>query len=163
MTKALLVIDLQNGVCRKPEEIFNLKSLIKLINERIAFFRAQDLPIVFIQHESSSLLKGSTKWKLVSELNYQNNDFYINKTHLNSFYKTKLQEVLNNLQVRELEICGAQTEFCVNTTIKMAHGLGYQLSMKCGVSSTFDNQFMTAKQTIKFYEKIWKENFLDLF
>lgn len=45
----------------------------------------------------------------------------------------------------------------------MAHGLGYQLLMKSGASSTFDNQFMTAKQTIKFYEKIWEENFLDLF
>ena len=163
MTRALLVIDLQNGVCHKAEEIFNFKSLVKVINERIAFFRAQNLPIIFIQHESSSLLKGSVEWKLISKLNYQSNDFYIKKTHLNSFYKTKLQEVLNNLQVRELEICGAQTEFCVDTTIKMAHGLGYQLSMKCGASSTFDNQFMTAKQTIKFYEKIWEENFLDLF
>ncbi|WP_314737627.1 cysteine hydrolase family protein [Limosilactobacillus urinaemulieris] len=145
MTKALLVIDLQNGVCH------------------IAFFRSQDLPIIFIQHESSSLLKGSAEWKLISGLNYQSNDFYIKKTHLNSFYKTKLQEILNKLQVRELEICGAQTEYCVDTTIKMAHGLGYQLSMKSGASSTFDNQFMTAMQTIKFYEKIWEENFLDLF
>lgn len=145
MTKALLVIDLQNGVCH------------------IAFFRSQDLPIIFIQHESSSLLKGSAEWKLISGLNYQSNDFYIKKTHLNSFYKTKLQEILNKLQVRELEICGAQTEYCVDTTIKMAHGLGCQLSMKSGASSTFDNQFMTAMQTIKFYEKIWEENFLDLF
>ncbi|WP_278558083.1 cysteine hydrolase family protein [Limosilactobacillus vaginalis] len=163
MTKALLVIDLQNGVCYKSKEIFNLKSLIKLINERIAFFRAQDLPVVFIQHESSLLLKGSTEWKLISELNYQRNDFYINKTHPNSFYKTTLQETLNSLQVRELEICGAQTEYCVDTTIKMAHGLGYQLSMRYGASSTFDNQFMTAKETIQFYENIWEEYFLDLF
>ena len=163
MTKALLVIDLQNGVCHNSKDIFNLKSLIKLINERIAFFRAQELPVVFIQHENSLLLKDSTEWKLISELNYQRDDFYINKTHPNSFYKTKLQETLNNLQVRELEICGAQIEYCVDTTIKMAHGLGYQLSMKHGASSTFDNQFMTAKETIKFYENIWEEYFLDLF
>ena len=79
MTRALLVIDLQNGVCHKAEEIFNLKSLVKVINERIAFFRAQNLPIIFIQHESSSLLKGSAEWKLISKLNYQSNDFYIKK------------------------------------------------------------------------------------
>ena len=30
-------------------------------------------------------------------------------------------------------------------------------------NSTFDNQFMTAKETIKFYENIWEEYFLDLF
>lgn len=65
--------------------------------------------------------------------------------------------------MRELEICGAQTEYCVDTTIKMAHGLGYQLSMRYGASSTFDNQFMTAKETIQFYENIWEEYFLDLF
>lgn len=77
MTKALLVIDLQNGVCHNSKDIFNLKSLIKLINERIAFFRAQELPVVFIQHENSLLLKGSTEWKLISELNYQRNDFIL--------------------------------------------------------------------------------------
>ncbi|MDI6650071.1 isochorismatase family protein [Leuconostoc suionicum] len=45
-------------------------------------------------------------------------------THANSFYHTKLRKVLNEDDVQSIKIYGTQTEFCVDTTIKMAHGLG---------------------------------------
>lgn len=70
------------------------------------------------------------------------------------------KKILNQQQVDQLEICGAQTEYCIDATIKMAHGLGYQVVMKHGAASTFDNSFMTAPETNTFFERIWRDRFL---
>lgn len=157
---ALIVIDLQNGVCKADKVIFNYENLISKINKRIDYYRSQSLPIIFIQHEDSLLQKNSTAWQLVPTLHYKKADVLIRKKHPNSFYQTPLRETLENLGIRKLEICGAQTEYCIDATIKMAHGLGYQLTMQHHTSSTFDNKYMTAEDTIDFFENIWNSRFL---
>ena len=159
--KALLVIDLQIGVCNQGgQKLWQLPVLIHLVNQRINQYRAQDLPIIFIQHEDDTLVAGTTDWQLLPELNFMKDDLVIRKSHPNAFYQTDLQYFLKQLQINELEICGAQTEYCIDATVKMAHGLGYQLTMKPGASSTIDNQFMTAEETRRYFEWLWGKNFL---
>ncbi|MCC4436718.1 cysteine hydrolase [Limosilactobacillus reuteri] len=157
---ALIIIDLQNGVCKSDQVIFNYENLISKINRRIDYYRSQNFPIIFIQHEDNFLQKNSTAWQLVSDLHYKKNDILLSKKHPNSFYQTHLEKILENLGINNLEICGAQTEYCVDATIKMAHGLGYQVIMQHNTSSTFDNKYMTAEDTINFFENIWNNRFL---
>ena len=155
------MIDMQNGVCRtKGQTLFRLKDLVTLVNCWIRWFREQGLPIIFIQHQNMNLTRGTIAWQLLSELDVREEDLYVNKTQLNAFYQTDLQSLLIQRQGDELEICGAQTEYCVDTTIKMAHGFGYRLEMVPGASSTVDNKFLTLRQTIQYFEEIWEQNFL---
>ena len=163
ISDTLLVIDFQNGVCKEPQDIFNIQECVTGINSRITAYRHAHKPISFIQHNDEELIFGSFLWKIIPEIDSQPNDYFIQKTHANSFYHTKLRKLLNENDVRSIEICGAQTEFCVDTTIKMAHGLGYELQMKKGLSTTLDNYYMSAKQTVQFYENIWNDRFLRLF
>ena len=86
--------------------------------------------------------------------------YFVRKTHANSFYKTNLSVLLTELDCHSIELCGAQAEYCIDTTVKFAHGLGYQLMMCRGATTTYDNPFMKAKETIAFYEKIWDKRFL---
>ena len=76
--------------------------------------------------------------------------FFVRKTHANSFYKTNLKEILDQLSVNCIEFCGAQTEYCMDATIKFAHGLGYENFMVQKTTSTLNNPFMSAKETIDF-------------
>lgn len=62
--------------------------------------------------------------------------------------------------VQTLEIAGVQTEFCVDTTIRMAHGLGYTCLMTPKTTSTLDNGHLTAAQIIQHHEAIWAGRFL---
>ena len=161
MTKALIIIDMQNGVVNPAgKAIYNQAGLVHLINERIAVYRRAQLPIVFVQHVDETLVPNSLAWQLVSSLDVLPTDLRIKKEHSNAFYQTNLQDILTRRQVDQLEICGAQTEYCVDATIKMAHGLGYQLMMKHGAASTFDNSYMTAQETNAFFEGIWQDRFL---
>lgn len=159
---ALLVIDFQNGVCKEPKDIFNLQECVIEINNRISAYREINKLIIFVQHNDEELVFGSFPWQIIPEIDSQPNDIVIQKTHANSFYHTKLKQILNEKNISSIEICGAQTEFCIDTTIKMAHGLGYDLQMKKGLSTTIDNYYMTAPQTVQFYENIWDGRFLKL-
>lgn len=157
---ALIVIDLQKGLDTKEAGLFRLPEVLIGVNQRIAEYRKFELPIIFIQHEDEDLVIDSDAWQLFDELDAQKSDFYIGKTHANSFYQTKLKILLEQLSVTELEFCGAQTEYCVDTTIRMAHGLGYICSMKRGLNTTLNNDLLDAQTTISHHENLWNQRFL---
>lgn len=161
MRKALLVIDMQNGVC--TDGIFNLKQVIENINNRIRYFRKNKLPIIFIQHIDSTLEPHSHNWKILSQIDYvRGKDTVVQKTHADAFYKTDLKEKLSQLGSNELEIVGAQIEYCVDTTIRVAHDLGYEIIMYKGTTTTFDNEFLSAEKMVDYYYKMWNQRFLTL-
>ncbi|MFD1901476.1 cysteine hydrolase family protein [Enterococcus termitis] len=161
MTKrALIVIDLQKGLNHSGTGLFQLNDFLKGVNQRIADYRMHKLPIIFIQHEDDELILNSQDWQLFDELDAQDEDIYIGKTHANSFFNTSLKQCLEDLSVTELEFCGAQTEYCVDTTIRMAHGLGYTGFMKKGLSTTLNNDLLGAKTIIQHHEQLWNNRFL---
>ncbi|NVY96725.1 cysteine hydrolase [Lactobacillus sp. DCY120] len=159
--QALLVIDLQAGVCQQPQLIDHFPQLLALVNQHIDHHRQLGQAVIWIQHHDADLPKQSAAWQLVEGLDYRLGDSLVDKIHADSFYKTRLQDLLQQLGVTDLEICGAQTEYCVDTTIKVARDLGYRLSMVGGASSTFDRPNFKATQLINFYEQIWNQRFLN--
>ncbi len=158
----LIVIDLQNGVCYSGDHLFDLENLITKVNNRIALYRELHKPIIFVQHCDEELVPEEEPWAIHANLDVQEQDFFIKKIHANSFYKTNLKNLLDQLAVQRIEFCGAQTEYCMDATIKFAHGLGYENFMVQKATSTLNNPFMSAKETIDFYENIWNHRFLKL-
>jgi hypothetical protein len=143
----LIVIDLQNGVCYSEEHLFDLKNLLTKVNKRISSYRKLNKPIIFVQHCDDDLVPEKELWAIHSDLDVQEQDFFIRKTHANSFFKTNLIEILDQLSVQRIEF---------------AHGLGYENFMVQKATSTLNNPFMSAKETIDFYENIWNNRFLKL-
>ena len=158
----LIVIDLQNGVCYSREHLFDLQNLLTKVNNRISLYRELQKPIIFVQHCDEELVPEEELWAINAELNVQEHDFFVRKTHGNSFFNTNLKDLLDQLAVNRIEFCGAQTKYCMDATIKFAHGLGYENFMVQKATSTLNNPFMSAKETINFYENIWNHRFLKL-
>ena len=159
-TDAFVVIDLQKGVCFDSSPIHGLKTVTALVNKRIKAYETIGKPVIFVQHEDDQLVPKTKPWELLSELSIPEHSYFVRKTHANSFYKTNLSMLLTELDCHSIELCGAQTEYCIDTTVKFAHGLGYQLMMCRGAATTYDHPFMKAKETIAFYENIWDKRFL---
>lgn len=84
----------------------------------------------------------------------------MNKTHANSFYKTELPAILAGLDVQKIEFCGAQTEYCVDTTVRFAHGLGFDCYMVRGLHTTADSDLMDAGTIMAHHESLWDKRFL---
>jgi len=81
ISDTLLVIDFQNGVCKEPQDIFNIQECVTGINSRITAYRHAHKPIIFIQHNDEELIFGSFLWKIIPEIDSQPNDYFIQKTH----------------------------------------------------------------------------------
>ena len=158
----LIVIDLQNGVCYGENQLFNLQNLIDKVNKRIALYRQLHKPIIFVQHCDEELIPEENSWAIIDDLDVQEQDYFVRKIHANSFYKTNLKTLLDELVIQKIEFCGAQTEYCMDATIKFAHGLGYENFMISKATSTLSNSFMSAEDTITFYENMWNRRFLKL-
>ncbi|MFT8710377.1 MAG: cysteine hydrolase family protein [Sporolactobacillus sp.] len=157
---ALLVIDLQIGVSTEDAPLYELERVLAGVNARISYFRENAQPIIFVQHHDEGLVFHSAEWALLPALDARSTDYFVDKTHPNSFYHTELTALLQKLACHSLEICGAQTEYCVDTTLRMAHGLGYHVTMTRGLTTTVNNDLLGARTIIAHHEAIWANRFL---
>jgi nicotinamidase-related amidase len=150
MTSALLIIDVQQGLCEGPQAAFDSAAVITRINAVSARARTAGLPVIFIQHESGPgyLEYGSRAWQLAQGLHAAPGDLRIRKTTPDAFLRTRLQETLESLAVRDLIICGMHSEFCVDTTTRRALGLGYPVRLMEDGHTTVGNAHLAPQQVI---------------
>jgi len=147
---ALLIVDVQQGLCEGEHDAFESALVIDRINAVCAKARAARIPVIFVQHEDDGLLKFETReWQLAQGLHAEPTDLRIRKTTPDSFLRTELQAVLQERDVGELVICGMHTEFCVDTTTRKALALGYPVVLVEDAHTTEGNDFVTPRQVIQ--------------
>ena len=150
MNTALLIIDVQNALCSGEEECFDVQRVIRTINDLSTKARALGLPVILIQHEElqGSLVHGTDAWQLADGLLTAAHDLRVRKTTPDAFYQTDLQPLLQARGIDRLVVCGLQTDYCVNATVRQAHALGYDVVLVADAHSTVDNGSMAAEQII---------------
>jgi nicotinamidase-related amidase len=132
---ALLVVDVQNGVVAKAHErdavVANIASLIEKA-------RREGVPVVWIQHDSDELAKGSDKWRIVPELSRGDAEPLIEKRYGDAFEDTTLESVLTQLGAGRLVVVGAQTDACIRSTLHGALVRGYDAILVKDAHTTED-------------------------
>jgi nicotinamidase-related amidase len=132
---ALLVIDVQNGVVagapRRDEVVANITALVDRA-------RADEAPVVWVQHSSEDLPPGSEKWQYVPELVRRESEPLVHKRYGDSFEATNLEPVLAELGVGRLVVAGAQSDACVRSTIHGAFVRGYDVTLVGDAHTTED-------------------------
>lgn len=150
MPTALLIIDVQHALCAGEYECFDIKRVIENINGLSARARDAGIPVILIQHEEKGALlqHGSEGWQLAESLKTSPQDLRVRKTTRDSFYQTHLQSQLQDLGTDRLIICGLQTDYCVNATVRQALNLGYDVVLAADAHSTVDNGNLAAEDII---------------
>ncbi len=150
MSTAVLVIDVQQGLCDGPGTAFDCAGTIARINQVTRKARQAGVPIIFIQHESESgtLSYGSRAWQLAHDLETAPADRFIRKTTPDSFLRTDLAAVLEAHQTKRLVICGMHTEFCVDTTTRCALARGFPVTLVSDGHTTPGNGVLLPQQVI---------------
>ncbi|MDR3371415.1 cysteine hydrolase family protein [Rhodoferax sp.] len=145
MASALLIIDVQQALCCGDDAAYDIELVIDRINTMSAKARAVGAPVILIQHEDDgSLQLGTDGWQLDARLQVSETDLRIRKTACDSFHHTDLQEVLTSRGVDRLMVCGLQSEFCVDTTVRVALARGYPVTLVSDGHSTVDNGVLSA-------------------
>lgn len=153
---ALLIIDTQNGLVNAHP--YGEETLIANIQRLQAAFRQAKLPIVYVRHDGGDefLTAGTPDWEIASAIAPEAGERVFEKSVNSAFRGTELHAYLQELGVKTLLICGMQTEYCVDTNIKVAFELGYRVLVPRGGTATFDNPLICARNMIAFYERfIW--------
>jgi nicotinamidase-related amidase len=153
--KALIVIDVQNGVyAYEDTEVCAGQAMIATINRLIASARAAGCPVVFVQHEDEWLLAGSHEWELMGELDARpNTDIFVGKRHGSAFHDTPLEETLRRMGVADIVLCGLQTELCVDSTLRHAAALDFEINLAEDAHSTYDTAALSAPQIIEHHNR----------
>jgi nicotinamidase-related amidase len=154
MTTALLIIDMQHALCSGDDAAFGIDHVIERINALSGRARASGTPVILVQHEEDEgpLQFGSAGWALAVGLRTAAEDIKVRKKTPNSFHQTELHQLLQERGVSHLVICGLQTEFCVDTTVRQALPLGYSVTLVADSHSTTDGA-LRAEQVIAHHNR----------
>jgi nicotinamidase-related amidase len=147
---ALLVIDVQQGLCEGEGRAWESPAVINRINALAARARHSGVPVIFVQHESGCgyLERGTPAWQLAQGMRSTNSDHFIRKTTPDAFNKTDLPSLLERLAVHTLTVCGMHTEFCIDTTVRRALSLGFPVTLIADAHTSAGNSVLCAQQVI---------------
>ena len=148
MKSALLIIDVQAALCSGEWSAFDIEATVDRINEVARKARAAGAPVFLIQHEEGDgpLQFGTSGWQLYERLEVQPDDIRLRKTATDSFHRSELRAHLQSRGVQRLVVCGLQSEFCVDSTVRGALALGYPVVLVADGHSTLDNDVISAAQ-----------------
>ncbi|KRB60359.1 isochorismatase [Rhizobium sp. Root708] len=149
MTKALLIIDVQNAILAgkgTPERQPILDAALDETVSRLQSLRAEahraGAPVVLVQHDGAPghrLAVGTDGWAIRPELSPAEDDTTVHKKSSDSFFETDLAEKLAERNVTHLIVGGCMTQFCVDTTVRRAVSLGYDVTLVADGHTTADS------------------------
>ena len=165
MKQALIIIDIQEAFFLDSQQnLWNDETIIKNINTLITWARQHEAPIIFIQHTDADdvdFAYGQPGWELYHGLHRQVEDKVIQKPTWDAFYQTELAQYLQEQHIEQLIFAGAQTEFCLDTTIRSAYSHGYHHNILVKEAhSTLPNEVLEAPQIIQHHEFVWHNRFV---
>jgi nicotinamidase-related amidase len=132
MTKALLLIDIQNDYFPGGAmELVNSSLAAVKAGKLLQAFRQRTLPIIHIQHVSlrpgaTFFLPDTVGVQIRESVAPVGGETVFQKYYPNSFRETPLLGHLRDRQVSQLVIAGMMTHMCVDSTTRAAADLGFQ-------------------------------------
>ena len=132
---ALIVIDVQNGVVN---EAHDRDAVVANVSTLVDTARDKKVPVVWVQHSSKHMEKGSDDWQLVPELKREDSEPLVHKAFADSFEDTDLEDVLAEAGIGSLVVAGAQTDECIRSTIHGAFVRGYDVTLVGDAHTTED-------------------------
>ena len=159
----LLVVDVQKGITN--DRLYAYESFINNITELIDTARSNNTEVIYIQHDDgpgSGFSIGDEAFEIAEQVAPKKDEKVFVKTINSCFGNHDFAEYLKDTGEKELMIIGLQTNFCIDATVKSAFERGYKIIIPEGTNSTFDNNYMDAETTYKYYnEMMWPKRFAE--
>ena len=154
---ALVVIDVQRGILdlpnleRKKEIDRALDETVGRITGLIDRARSSSAPVIYIQHDGGHghrLEPGTQGWHLRPELVPQSSEPVMRKRACDAFFESSLDAHLRAAGVNSLVIAGCMTQYCVDTSVRRAVSLGYDVALASDGHTTADTGALRFEQII---------------
>ncbi|MDQ3544554.1 MAG: cysteine hydrolase [Actinomycetota bacterium] len=154
---ALVVIDMQRDVVGNA---YDVERVVANINTLVDKARAEDVPVIWVQHSDDDLPQDSEGWQYIAELERNDDEPLVHKHYGDSFEETDLESLLAARQVGRLVVTGAQTDACVRSTLHGALVRGYDATLVADAHTTEDMREwggpLAPDQAIAYTNMYWK-------
>jgi nicotinamidase-related amidase len=159
-SSAVLVIDVQNGLFNGKPPAFEGDQVIARINEVTAKARSAGALVIIFQHEGDPsenwMVPFSDDWKLHPRLHVTAKDLTFRKTTCDAFYETKLETELADQRISRLVLTGFATDFCIDTTLRIALSKGFEVVVIADAHTTTDGPVLRADQIQGHFNWAWQ-------
>ncbi len=153
----LIIIDMQKGSFVDPGK-FDLQGVIDRINKLSNHIRENNGKVIFVQHDGTAadrLIPHSSDWEILDSLTQSDTDIIVRKTTNDSFYETSLNEQLKALGSEQLIISGWATDLCVDSTIRSAVSLRYEVTVASDGHTVSHRPNLKADLVIAHHNWLW--------
>jgi nicotinamidase-related amidase len=142
VTTALLVIDVQESFrAMQSWTAVSNPDIVSDVDALVVDARSRGDLVVWVLHSepgSETVFDPpSGHVRLMAGLAAAPGEPVLTKTSRNAFTTTNLQQLLTEHGVREVVVCGIQTEQCCETTARLASDLGYRVEFVTDATATF--------------------------
>lgn len=154
---AVVVIDVQNGILgsaddeRARETARALDATVARISDLLDRARTAGIPVLYVQHDggSGSPLQPHTQaWEIRAEIAPQPGEPVIRKRACDAFFETPLDAELASRNVKRIVVAGCMTQYCVDTSVRRAVTLGYDVVLAADGHATADAGGLRFEQII---------------
>lgn len=136
--KALLVIDVQEGLFKRRTRIYREARLLENIALLIDRAAQQGATVALFRHCNGTFLKRDTQdWQIHHAIIPPPTCFFVNKQHASCFHDTDLDSQLEMLGVTEVVMSGLVTQGCVRASCLDALSRGYAVTLVVDAHSSF--------------------------
>ena len=133
--KALVVIDIQNDYFPGgANELVGSEAAAVVAAQVKEHFRNHGLPVIMIQHiatrpNETFFLPDTFGAEIHRSVKLEDSEILVVKHHPNSFRETALLEILKSHDVTDLTVIGMMTHMCIDTTVRAASDLGFNVEL----------------------------------
>ena len=149
MSKAFVVIDLQNDITK------HYKDIIDKVNNAISFAQSQGMYVVYIKHNNvtagTRTFKPDTKGEqLVPELSVVSDHIFV-KTKANALTSENFVRFIADNEIDDFYVCGADATACVKSTCYNMAKAGYRVHVISDCVTSYD--LKKVDEMLDYYEK----------
>ena len=159
----LLVVDIQKGIT--DDRLYAFDSFIENARCLIDTARKNNVEVIYVQHDDgpgTGFSVGDLDFEIADQVAPLENEKIFIKDVNSCFGNKEFTEYLESIGEKELMVIGLQTNFCIDATVKSAFDNGYNIIVPAGANSTFDNEYMDAETTYRYYnEMMWPKRFAE--
>lgn len=157
----LLVVDAQTLITTPA--LYAVDRYVDTVATLIRTARQNGVEVIYIRHDDGAdepLTKGKPGYEVYAPFAPLPGEKVYDKTVNSPFRDTGLLEYLRSCGEKQLMVCGLQTDFCIDATIKCGFEHGFEMLVPAYGNTTLDNAYMTAQQSYRYYnEWMWPRRY----
>ena len=159
----LLVVDTQKAITRT--DLYNFSVFENNVKKLISAARENGVEVIYIRHDDGAgaeLTKGTVGFEIYEGFKPEPGEAIFDKTVNSPFKGTGLLEYLQGKKEQTVIVAGLQTDYCIDATVKCGFEHGFHMIVAAGANSTFDNAYMSAEASCRYYNDfMWKVRYAE--